>query len=119
MSNTLFIKASSLIETVIAITIITLCSLIATMVYSSVINQTPAVKVYESQYELNKLVQETITYKNHTPFKKKYEGFTIEKRVFPNDLNLLLLDIHFIISTEKEIVKYSLLVNNEKAENEN
>jgi len=112
-----YIKASSLIETVIAITIITLCSLIATLVYTSIINQTPPIKKYEYEFVLEKLIQETITKNTITPYKKQFEGFTIEKKVVVNQTNSKLKNVLFLISTNKETIQYPLVVFNENEEN--
>lgn len=110
MKNNLYLKASSLIETVIAISIITICSLIGTLVFTNVINQTPPVKKYEYKFELNLLLEKTIAEKDLTPFKRNYGDFSIEKKVFPHVNNKNLKNVLFIVSLKNKKIGYPLLI---------
>ncbi|QQX76502.1 MULTISPECIES: hypothetical protein [Aequorivita] len=93
------IKGASLIETVIAITIITICSLVATLLYSKIVQQAPPLQKYESSSEINKLMEA----KNYKPFKKEYEGYSIEGRIpqkFKDEDRLGYFE--FVITSEKD-----------------
>ena len=118
-NNKMFVKGSSLIETVISITIITICSLIATLVYTSVINQTPILKKYEYEYEVEKLINKTITEKDYTYYKKKFEGFTIEKKVTNETENKQIKSVTFIITSKNKTINFPLKVINDISDEKN
>ena len=76
-SNT--IKASSLIETVMAITLISICSLIALTVYLNVITQNKPVYYYEAKHTIEKLAQQAEQEQDFTDDSYRYTNYTIEK----------------------------------------
>jgi len=119
MINKVTLKASSIMETVIAITIITLCSLISTMVFSNVINQTPLLKKYEYEYELVELIQQIKEEKDISISNFKFEGFTIEKKVTKDPNNQKLNKVQLVMAIEKKIVNYSFLVYEENKNDKN
>ncbi len=112
MNTMYYIKASSLLETVIAITIITLCSLVGTMVYSSIIDQTSPLLKYQYQYELDLHIQKATVLKDFSPSKKTYKGFTIEKKVTQSLYDEKIQKIIFIVTTAKDTIQYPLLTYN-------
>jgi type II secretory pathway pseudopilin PulG len=106
--NKNYIKASSLIETVIAIAIIAICSLIGTLVYSKVLNQTSPLRKYEYTYQLEKLIQEALVHGDLQPVNRKYEGFSIQKRVDQNPIHKNLKDIRFLVINQKDSLTFSM-----------
>lgn len=75
-----YVKAASLIETVLAISIITLCSLIGTMVYGTVVKTTPPIVRYHYEASIEANLEEIVT-GNSTNYKKEISAaFSIEKR---------------------------------------
>lgn len=112
MNESLYLKASSIIETVIAITIITICSLIATLVYTNVIQQTPPIKKHEYAFRMEKEIQETIVNRNTIPYNKKFDGYSIEKRVDPFGSTRNLKKITFLLKNKKDTLKYSIVLFN-------
>ncbi len=108
MTRKLLVKASSLIETVIAITIITLCSLIGTLVYSKVIDQTPPIRKYKYTFELEKIIEETFINNNLKPLKKKFDGFSIEKKVVQNPAHKNIKNITFFVISQEDSLSYPI-----------
>lgn len=109
-------KASSLIETVIAISIITVCSLIATLFYSRVTNMVPPVKKYVFYYEIEKLLEETIINKHFDPVIKDEEEWKIERKVDIVNNDSSLIKVSFIITERNNAYIYNIFVTdtNEK-----
>lgn len=104
-----YIQASSIIETVIAITVISICSLIATLIFTAVINTTPPVKIFQYKKELTVLVEDTFKNKTIAPFKNKYEGFSIEKKIFPDLMgNKNIKNVTFIVVAGKDTIQQSI-----------
>ena len=107
------IKGSSLVETVIAITIITVCALTATLVYSIIIDQTPPIKKYEWSVEVNKLMEETSLKNDFVPFNRKYKGYSIESRLSRKMEGSNLESIEFLVVSEKDTVLFPMLLYKE------
>lgn len=105
-----YLKASSLIETVIAISIITVCSLIATLFYSKVTNTIPPVKKYELYYEVERLLEETTINKDLNPGIKSKEEWKIEKKVEIAHNESGLFKVSFIINERNKNYEYIILV---------
>ncbi|MBX2828094.1 MAG: hypothetical protein KTR22_08020 [Flavobacteriaceae bacterium] len=80
MKKNLFITASSLTETIVAITIITICSLIGVIAYSAVLNSSPSPKEMDYEYAVEKLVSQAIRESNIQEGTEKFDGFTIHKK---------------------------------------
>lgn len=97
------IKGSSLIETVIAITIITICSLIATLVYGQIIPQTPPIQKYEWSAEIGRLMEENTLKDNFTPFTKEFKGYSIEGRLKSGNTDRLS-NIEFVVLSQNDTV---------------
>lgn len=104
------IKGSSLIETVIAITIITICSLIATLVYSRIIGQTPPIKKYEWPMEISRLMEETFLKNDFVPFNREYEDYSIEGRLSKRQENGGLKNIEFLVISQNDTVVIPMML---------
>jgi len=103
------IKASSIVETVIAITIIAICSLVATLVFANVIHSTTPLNKYAFEFELEKIMESTINNKENTDATYKFEEFTIQRKV---EQQLSCQDTHritFLITAGKNIYQYELI----------
>lgn len=81
MNRFLFKKGSTLLETIMAITIVTLCSLIGTLVYGKVIDATPPILKYSVNYEMEKMISRTLIDKDITPIINEFKGFQVVKEV--------------------------------------
>lgn len=110
MSASYKIKGSSLIETVIAITIITICSLIATLVYSQIIDQTPPIKKYEWSMEVSKLMEETSLKNEFAPFSREYKDYSIEGRLSKRQENGGLKNIEFLVISQNDTVVIPMML---------
>jgi len=108
MTRKYFLKAASLIESVIAITIITTCSLVATLVYSNIINKTPPVKKYEYLSIVEFEMHNSIVNRDISPFVKQFDGFSIEKRMRSNSYNDRINIIEFIVKTPKDTIMFPI-----------
>ena len=78
------LKASSLIETVMAITLISICSLIALTVYLNVITQNNPVLYYEAKHTVEKLAQTAEEEQDFDDDSYRYNNYTIEKSTLVN-----------------------------------
>lgn len=111
MTKRYFLKAASLMESVIAITIITTCSLVATLVYSSIINSTPPIKKYEYLSVVEFEIHNSMVNKDLSPFVKQFNGFSIEKInkniSLDNNINL----IEFIVKTPKDTILFPIYIS--------
>lgn len=75
------LKASSIVESVIAIAIISVCSLVAFMVYINVIKQNKAITYYTAKHHIERITQKAIEENDFSSDNYKYTGFTINKEV--------------------------------------
>lgn len=79
------LKASSLAESVIAIAIISVCVLVAFVVYVNVVKQNDSVNYYKAEHEVERLTANCRIdndYENNT---YTYKGYKIDKKVTVND----------------------------------
>jgi|GEM_PF-1740624 len=104
------IKGSSLIETVIAITIITICSLIATLVYSRIVGQTPPIKNYEWSMEVSRLMEETSLKNDFVPINREYKDYSIEGRLSKRQEDGGLKNIEFLVISQNDTVVIPMLL---------
>ena len=86
------LKANSLLESVIAIAIISVCSLVAFMIYVNVVKQNDAISYYEAKHKVALLTQETMEGNDYNENLYTFDGYTIDKEVQirENDNNALL-----------------------------
>lgn len=75
------LKGSSLVESVIAIAIISICILIASLVYMNVVSKTNSVAYYNALQQVDLLAVETVTQTNYENETFNYPGCNIEKEV--------------------------------------
>jgi len=106
------IKASSIVETVIAITIIAICSLVATLVFANVIHSTTPLNKYEFEFELEKIMESTLNNNEITDATYKFEEFTIQKKVEQHSPFHDTYKIAFLITRGKNIYYYELIKYN-------
>lgn len=105
------LTASSIAESVIAMVIISICILTATMVYMNIIDGDPPVKKYIIQRRITELIHETRVNNDIAPFYKEYGTYTIEKTVEDYQENLKLSKISFLVKTAHKKYTYELLMN--------
>lgn len=77
--NTL--KASSVMESVIAISIISVCALVAFTVYLNVIRQHRSINYFNAKHDVSRLIKETVEQKDYSSSTNTFKGYTIDKSV--------------------------------------
>ena len=82
--NYKILKASSIIESVIAISVISICMLSAFTIYLNIINQTKSIQYLNAQHKVNLLTQQTIIAKDYDDNLYTFSSYTIDKKVSLN-----------------------------------
>lgn len=105
------LKGNSILETVISITIISTCFLIATLVYSSILKQNKSIYYYEAKHKVKELFNEI---KNTDAYEKQtyiFENYTIKKDVIiSKELNTTT--IKWVIHVNNKNYKFKNLIPN-------
>ncbi|WP_299883428.1 hypothetical protein [uncultured Lacinutrix sp.] len=78
------LKASSIMESVIAIAIISICALVALMIYVNVVKQNSSASYYEAIHKVNYLKNEAFLNKDYQDNSYIFKGYKIEKTVILN-----------------------------------
>ncbi|WP_044397248.1 hypothetical protein [Lacinutrix sp. Hel_I_90] len=104
------LQASSLIESVMAIAIISICVFIATMVYVKLLDSDYEVSYYKAMQKVTQLHLETIEQQAFEDEVYDYKSFKIDKTV--NDYSVFLKEVAFRVETKnkKETFKYLVKV---------
>lgn len=75
------LNASSVMESVIAISIISVCALIAFTIYLNIIRQHKPIYYFNVKHKIDQLTQRTIEHKDYENNRYSYNGHTIHKEV--------------------------------------
>lgn len=75
------LKANSILESVIAVTIISICILVAFTIYINVVKQNNSIKYYEAKHKTSKLTEESLYLNDYDSNLYTFEGYTINKEV--------------------------------------
>jgi len=75
------LKASSIVESVIAIAIISICILVASLTYLNVIKQNKSVNYYKAKHQIELLNNETLIEQNFNNDTFSFTHYTISKDV--------------------------------------
>lgn len=95
LNNYRNLKASSLVESVVAIAIISICALIAFLVYLNIIKQNNSSSYYKARHQVETLTFESVKHLDYDDDLFQFDGYTIEKKVTINkDDNTVLLSFH-------------------------
>ena len=81
LKNFNYIKANSLVESVIAIAIISICILAAFLIYLNVIKQNKSVHYYEAKHQVESIFENSIITINYEDETFNYKYYSIEKTV--------------------------------------
>ena len=107
------IKASSLIESIIAIVLISICSLVALTVYLSVISQNNPIYYYEARHKVELLTSEAEQTQNFEEDTYLYETFQIEKTVrLESNNNVVILNFKIISGNKNYNIKRLISIEN-------
>lgn len=104
------LKASSLIESVMAIAIISICVFIATMVYVKLLEADYEISYYKAKQKIAELHLQTIQQQLFENENYDFESYKIKKTT--NDYSLFLKQVTFVLETEtkKETIEYLVKV---------
>ncbi len=111
-----FLKANSLIESVIAITIIATCLLIAIRVYVLVLNSSDPFIAYKIRFKVDELVASTKREQTFDNEIYNFENYTIEKKVEAYQDTKGLKKVKYIATTTSDTIVFNYLL--QKKENE-
>ncbi|MBQ4821388.1 hypothetical protein [Aquimarina sp. MMG016] len=106
-----YIQASSLIESVIAVTIIATCLLIAIRIYVSVLNSSSSINSYRIKFKLNQLVNDTKSSQNFDDELFEFKTYAIKKTVSDYEGDKDLKRIKFAVQTVSDTIHYNYLVS--------
>ncbi len=99
------LKGSSLIESVIAISIISVCSLVAFMVYLNVVKQHKTVGYYKAKYQIELLIRDVESNNNYDNDALSFKGYHIDKNVLINkDKGTVLLEFSIKTGGKEHII---------------
>ncbi|MDO5981431.1 hypothetical protein [Flavivirga spongiicola] len=107
------LKASSLVESVIAIAIISICVLVVFMAYLNVINLNKSVYYYKAKHTVEFLTHESIEQQDYEDDVFKYRGYTVTKKVTINKEDQVVLLSFFIKTGHNEYQINKLIPYNE------
>lgn len=79
------LKASSIMESVIAISIISVCALVAFLIYLNVIKNNKSTHYFNAKHTVNLLIQQTIKQKEYEDNSYIFDGYTINKSIDINE----------------------------------
>lgn len=108
--NKYWINASSLIESVIAITVIAVCLLIGIKIYASILNNTTSVNSLQIEYTISKLYNESVIKQEFENEFYDFKSFSIEKEVSNFNNNSQLKHILYKVSTSENTFSYNFLI---------
>lgn len=103
------VKASSITESVIAMTIVAICLAIAMFTYGSVLQTDNNVTFFIAQQKVKELLYETKKNNQVKDENYDYESFTIQKTVKELDNNSFAVD--FIVTTVNKKNRYQYIVS--------
>jgi len=107
------IKAYSLIESIIAIVLISICSLVALTVYLSVISQNNPIYYYEAKHKVELLTSEAEQLQNFEEDTYLYETYQIEKTVrLERNNNVAILNFKIISGNKNYNIKRLISIEN-------
>lgn len=81
LKNFKYLKANSLVESVIAIAIISICILVAFLIYLNVIKQNKSVHYYEAKHKVESIFENSIITESYEDETFNYKYYSIEKTV--------------------------------------
>ena len=109
LKNSKVLKASSLVESVIAISIISTCALVAFLVYLNIIKQNRSIHYYEAKHVVDFLTFESAKEKDYDDDFFEFKNYTITKNVVVNT-NEQVVFLFFLVKTVNKEYKINKLI---------
>ena len=105
-----YIAASSLIESVIAITIITICLLVALKLYITILEGRPSINNHRLKFHVDKLVAEMKLTPNFDSELYDFKTYKIKKTVSDHENQLHLKKVSYTIQGQSDTITYHYLI---------
>ena len=113
------VKAYSLLESVVAISIITICVGLGTTIYSNVISSEKPLITYDANEEIKRLFNELKTSRHYFNKSVDFELYSIEQGInFYKGNQLVYLVEYKVMFNNKNIATQKFLLGNEETEGE-
>jgi Tfp pilus assembly major pilin PilA len=106
------LKASSLVESVLAIAIISTCATIAFLIYLNVVRQNKSINYYQAKQKIENLLFSTVIDRDYENDVFRFDGYNIHKEV-DIDIKKQTVEVSFIIEDGgkkyilKELIPYN------------
>lgn len=101
-----YFRASSLIESVIAITIIAICLLVALKLYVTILEARPSINKHRLKFKVDKLVSEMKLNPSFTSETYDFKTYKIRKTVTENENQQQLKKVSYSIEQQKDTITY-------------
>ncbi len=105
-----YLKASSLIESVIAIAIITTCLLVALQLYITVLEGRPTTNDHRLKFQLDQLVSEMKLNPSFDSEIHDFQTYTIRKSVAAHNSREALKRVSYAIQGQSDTITYHYLI---------
>ncbi|MGH1387345.1 hypothetical protein [Kordia sp.] len=106
------IKASSLLESVMATAIIAICIVIATIVFVNVFKTNVSTDFIQARQKIHTIIHELQQQKKIEAHTYIFSNFTINQEVNAYEDHATLKQIHFTITTNTKTETFSYLISN-------
>ncbi len=114
--NGYFVKASSLIESVIAITIIATCLLVAFKLYATILEGRPTTNDHRLKFQVERLMADMRLTPTFAPETYDFETYKIKKTVSDHEGSAFLKQVSYTIEQASDTVTYRFLILKENEE---
>lgn len=105
-----YLKASSLIESVIAITIIAICLLVALKLYSTILGARPSINNHRLKFQVDKLVSEMKLNPSFTSEVYDFKTYKIRKTISDTENSQQLKKVSYSIEQPKDTITYQYYI---------
>ncbi|WP_298320855.1 hypothetical protein [uncultured Aquimarina sp.] len=113
--NKYFLKGSSLIESVIAISIIATCLLVAIRLYAAVLNSSSSLSSYKIKFKVAELYNDAKITSDFDDELYEFKTYSIQKKVEDFQSKKELKNIKYIVRTTSDTIVYNYLLANKKS----
>ena len=111
-----YFKASSLVESIIAITIIAICLLIALRLYINVLESGPSADNQRAKFKVNALVEDMKLNQNFDSEVYGYKTYKISKEVTDYQNRNNLKKVSYTVQCKTDTITYDYLIVKKNAE---
>lgn len=111
-----YLKASSLIESIIAVTIIAICLLIALRLYINVLDSSQSINKTKIRFQINKLVSDMRMNQNFDSEVYDFKSYKIRKVVTNFEDQKNLKKVSYIVQAKSDTLIYNYLMLKRDAE---